>query len=471
MRRYIMMTAAAAAVATLAALSPAAAGAAGHAPRTGSGAPAHAQQAASGAQLWVSRYTGPGSGMDFATSVAVSRTRVFVTGNSWDGTRNDYATVAYSAATGKQLWVRRSNGSVTVSVFQAESVAVNPRGTVVFVTGSSTGRTTGDDYVTVAYSAGTGRQLWARRYNDPRNGNDGARSLAVSPDGTRVFVTGYSWGRPVQNDYVTVAYRAGTGRQLWVRRYNGPGQSEGGAGSIAVNSRGTAVFVTGAAGTVAYRAGTGRQLWVRPYTGYAASSVAVSPGGTAVFVTGTSAGLTGGESDTDYVTVAYSAATGRQLWAGRYNGPANDVDNAIGLAVNPRGTAVYVTGNSLGTTTGRDYATVAYSAATGTQLWARRYNVSNIDEAYALAVNPAGTRVYVTGGTWVSATSYDYTSVAYRASTGRQLWVSRYNGPAKNGIDIAYAVAVSPDGAKVFVAGYSTGRRTSYDYATIAYHG
>jgi hypothetical protein len=30
--------------------------------------------------------------------VAVSRSRVFVTGNSWDGTRNDYATVAYSAA-------------------------------------------------------------------------------------------------------------------------------------------------------------------------------------------------------------------------------------------------------------------------------------------------------------------------------------------------------------------------------------
>ena len=48
-----------------------------------------------------------------------------------------------------------------------------------------------------------------------------AGSVAVSPDGTMVYVagSGYSGGGEY---YATVAYRAATGRQLWVSRYHGP---------------------------------------------------------------------------------------------------------------------------------------------------------------------------------------------------------------------------------------------------------
>jgi outer membrane protein assembly factor BamB len=264
MRKYIMMTAAAAAVATLAALSPAAAGAASYAPRPGSGALARAQQAAPGAQLWASRYNGPGNGEDDATSVAVRGTRVFVTGSS--------GTVAYGAATGRQLWVRRGGPS--------NSVAVNPRGTAVFVTGSSG---------TVAYRAATGKQLWVRR-GGPSN------SVAVNPRGTAVYVTGSGVSKTTgELHYLTVAYNAATGKKLWLRRYNGPA-NRANAFSVAVSPRGTAVFVTGwSAGrttgtdyaTIAYSAATGKKLWLRHYNGPAnrddaALSVAVNPRGTAV---------------------------------------------------------------------------------------------------------------------------------------------------------------------------------------------
>ncbi len=119
----------------------------------------------------------------------------------------DYATVAYSAATGRQLWVRRYNRIGAGAFDGASSVAVSPSGTAVYVTGHSSGRTTGEDYATVAYSAATGRQLWVRRYNGPANGGDGACCVAVSRGGTRVFVTGTSPGRTSGNDYATVAYR------------------------------------------------------------------------------------------------------------------------------------------------------------------------------------------------------------------------------------------------------------------------
>ncbi len=67
-----------------------------------------------------------------------------------------------------------------------------------------------------------GAQLWVARY-DGRYRYDAATAMAVSPGGRRVFVTGQSAGRTTGSDYATVAYSAATGRQLWVRRYNGSG--------------------------------------------------------------------------------------------------------------------------------------------------------------------------------------------------------------------------------------------------------
>jgi hypothetical protein len=84
--------------------------------------------------------------------------------------------------------------------------AATTDGSKVFVTGSSYGSTS-NDYATVAYDASTGTGLWVRRYNGPRNGNDDASALGASPDGSAVFVTGEIIGSTSSFDYATIAYR------------------------------------------------------------------------------------------------------------------------------------------------------------------------------------------------------------------------------------------------------------------------
>jgi WD40 repeat protein len=370
---------------------------------------------APGSQLWVQRYNGPGNGSDAASAVAVSPGggRVFVTGAS-QGARSgpDYATVAYSAVTGARLWAARYNGPGNGSD-AASAVAVSPGGSRVYVTGASQGTRSGPDYATVAYSAVTGARLWAARYNGPGNGSDAASAVAVSPDGSRVFVTGASRGATTTG-YLTVAYRAATGARLWVQRYNGPGNGSD-----------------------------------------EAYSIAVSPGESRVFVTGASRGTRSGP---DYATVAYSAVTGARLWVQRYNGPGNGSDEAYSIAVSPGGSRVFVTGGSRGTRSGPDYATVAYSAATGARLWVTRYNgpATYDDAARAVAVSPRGSTVYVTGGSNPGSAT-----LAYSAATGAQLWLARHSDM------LLAAVAVSPGGSRVYVTGL-TGPFPN-DYATVAH--
>jgi hypothetical protein len=56
-----------------------------------------------------------------------------------------------------------------------------------------------------------GAQLWVSRYSGPGSGVDFARALGVSPDGSRVLVTGLGRGSGTGDDYATVAYDASTG--------------------------------------------------------------------------------------------------------------------------------------------------------------------------------------------------------------------------------------------------------------------
>ena len=404
-------------------------------------------------QEWVSRYNGTGNSADEASSLAVDGSgNVYVTGYSLgSGTDRDYATIKYNSS-GDQQWVARNNGPGNLNDY-ANSIAVDGSGNV-YVSGYSYDNGTELDYATIKYNS-SGAQQWVARYNGP--GEDRAYSIAVDGSGN-VYVTGYSSGSGTEHDYATIKYNS-SGVQQWVARYNGPGNDNDEANSVAVDGSGN-VYVTGFSSglgigvyaTIKYNS-SGVQQWVSTYNGWA-TSLAVDGSGN-VYVTGFSAG--------DYATIKYNSS-GVQQWAVRYNGPGNDLDYSRSLAVDGSGN-VYVAGTSLGGSTFGAYATVKYNSS-GVQQWASIYSGpgNSNNDAESLALDGSG-NVYVTGSSSAgSGTFYDYATIKYNSS-GVQQWVTRYNGL---GEDEASSLALDSSG-NVYVTGHSSGSGTDADYATIKY--
>jgi len=419
---------------------------------------------------WVARYNGPGNGTDWAQDIAVdSSGNVYLTGKSYgSGTSRDYTTIAYDTS-GNELWVARYNGPTNGSD-EARALVLDSSGNV-YVTGKSTGDGTSLDYVTIKYDP-SGNEQWVARYNGPANEVDGSRDIAVDSSGN-IYVTGYSMDSSGFYDYATVKYDS-NGTQIWVERYNGAANGHDVVWAIGVDSSGN-VYVTGqeALGTgsganddyatVAYDS-SGNELWVARYNGPGngrdeAEFMALDSSGN-IYVTGKSKGI---GTNFDYATIKYDPQ-GNELWVARYNGPENEFDYAFAIATDSFGN-VYVTGRE-NLDTNPNYATIAYDSS-GNELWIARYDGpgNGDDMARDLAIDSFG-NIYVTGDSVGSGTSADIATVAYD-SNGNELWVMRYNGPG-NGSDLGWAIATDLLG-NVYVTGISYGNGTEHDYCTIKY--
>jgi hypothetical protein len=422
-----------------------------------------------GHRLWVARFDSANRGA-MGTSVAVSPSgsEVFVTGPSHFkvGPVPQWATIAYNTATGAQVWVARYNGGIG-----DPAVAVSPDGSEVFVTGSAH-----SGMVTLAYDATTGQRLWT--YQPDIRDQASPAALAVSSDGSTVYAMGWAGerGQGYQDFYEVFAINAATGAQRWADGYEFQHKQAPevfSATGIAVSPNGAGVFVTGTLGTVAFNASTGAVLWVNDYPvksdkyGYA---IAVSPSSSTVFITGQAPHV----PQTGYWTVAYNASTGAAIWTSFY--ADKGASGATSIGASPNGSAVFVTGTteSIPTPHGMRIVTVAYNPATGAQLWVASWRNESPDVTQltkpALAVAPDSSTVAVTGTRAVNGGPRQYATLVYDASTGANEMTARYQGP-DNGGSIPLAIALSPDSPTVFVTGESTPNRIVdyFDYATVAY--
>jgi outer membrane protein assembly factor BamB len=252
-------------------------------------------------------------------------------------------------------------------VDSATAIAVAPDGTAVFVTGSTDGFLQyGYKYVTAAYEASTGTELWRTRFDSHFDSEPGdiARSIGVSPDGTKVFVTG-----DTAEQFVTLAYDAADGTELWSDRFGGESTTR--INVLTVSPDGSRVFVTG-----------GIEMPVDPGTVFPQQAY--------------------------LVTIAYDASTGTRAWVNRWSGPADIGAAGYAVAVSPDGTEVFAAGVAYtpgpGLFYGNKYnfATLAYDAATGDRRWVR---VLGRGSAISIDASPDGTTAFVTGSSTIAVAS------------------------------------------------------------------
>jgi WD40 repeat protein len=298
--------------------------------------------AATGAKLWQG-LADVGRGGPGLIGVSPDGSKAFITDGvgGWPGVT---LVTAFDGSTGAGFWMSRRAFPGGPNAGPA-ALAVNPNGMEVVVVGNNG---------VVADNAATGSMLWSFRYKN--RARRSATAVTVSPDGSRVFVTGAT-----PAGYLTTAYSAMTRGILWKAVYPGLGSSV--ATSVAVSPDGTQVFVTGHTGstpqyaTVAYNAATGSQEWVASLPNGKPVSVAASPDGTQVFVTGTTTPVSG---TPEWTTLAYSAATGTAKWIAQYQGPAGGSSTAAAMAVSAAGPTVFVTGSTQSSKGISNFATVAY---------------------------------------------------------------------------------------------------------------
>ena len=378
--------------------------------------------------------------------------------------------ISFTLAQVDTAWVRRYNGT-GYGLDSANAIAVDDSGNV-YVTGSTVGTGTGNDWTTIKYNP-NGDTVWVRNYFSPGYIDERARSIAIGNSGN-IYITGYGSGSDTA-DFLTIKYNP-AGETLWTQRTDGPEQGFDFATSIALDDSEN-VYVCGY--TEGYNISdydyliiklnsSGNLIWERFYTSSTnqldkAKIIKVDWLGN-VYVTGTSSPL--GSSNSDYTTISYRR-NGDFRWYNTYIGPIDSTDIVHAMVLDDSGN-IYITGASMGSDTLFDFATIKYTPL-GETVWVRRYNDSlanNDDEGYGVAVDNWG-NVIVTGSSIGSGTDYDYATVKYN-HLGAQQWVSKYMGPVDE--DVANGGIKVDDQGNIYVTGYSAGTGTNFDFTTIKYN-
>ncbi len=316
----------------------------------------------------------------------------------------------------------------------------------------------------------TAGQVWLQRFNGPGNGSDGPIEMVIDSN-NNVFVAGDC--AMVTNvpylslDYVVIK-SSSAGVPLWTNFYNGTGNGNDQASDMTIDASGNVIVTGKSRGTGSVNdfatikySNAGVPLWTNRFRYLSASSDA----------TGVDVDTNGNVFVIGYASgwqvLKYSSA-GVPLWTNRYTFAQSGQPYPGDLVVDVSGNLV-VTGSEVGATGGDNWVTIKYSTA-GLPLWTNRFNgpANGSDTASDVAADKNG-NIFVTGSMINSSGAGEFATIKY-SSGGIPLWTNYYKGTGSFEWDGAYAVVVNTNG-DAFVTGPSEGSTGYSDYVTIKYSG
>jgi hypothetical protein len=417
---------------------------------------------------WTRTYDGEAHMDDAAAAIAVDPTgNAYVVGQTTTATATDYLIIKYRP-NGDTAWMRTYDGPANGGD-AARAVAIDGACNV-YVTGSSKGVGTGDDFTTIKYDS-VGNQLWVARYTTPGDSCDVAQYVVPGEAGS-VYVAGCAGASLYDLDYLMIRYGP-TGDTLWVRRFSNDSGSMQCVAGLSVDSAGN-VYVTGCdrdgptAVTVKYDP-DGNLVWSSSYT--PADVSAIAAGEPELIYVGGSRPCAPPFHSSNVNVIAYNTATGDTAWVSTWDVAAHEDDWIGMLAVAPDG-SLYGAGFTVSDTINEDldYLIIKWQR-NGDTAWVRTnpgFYPGGDDELEAIAVDSAG-NVYVTGSCCDSAGMPAILTAKYDAD-GTEEWRVPYRPDAigYNGHGIAlHGTGGSPD---VYVVGaMGDSLPYSYDCVTIKY--
>ncbi len=326
---------------------------------------------------------------------------------------------------------------------QPAAIAISPDGAQLYVAGS------GSNAVAIfARDADTGALHPAGVVRDGRGvqGLDQPGDVALSPDGAHVYVAGFD------DDALAVFSRdAVTGRLRFVAvmrdRVAGV-RGLGGAVSVAVSTDGTSVYVAGREDdslvVFSRNAKSGKLRFVESERerDFGPTSLAIAPDGRHVYASGFDASALA-----VYERHPTTGRLRRIAIVRDADDPAHALTNAASVAVSPDGLSV------VAASYGEDALELfARDAETGelTRLATAHAGVdapTRLKKPLGVAFSPSGAEVY-------AAAANPGSLVAFAIGDGGLRPVSVHHDAGTDAVAEACAVAISPDGAHVYVAGY-----------------
>lgn len=314
-------------------------------------------------------------------------------------------------------------------------------------------------------------EAWsAPRYDGPFGGTDypgyGSvdrhRTVLAHPTEDLLFVGGTSTfgsGASLDADFVNIAYRASTGAPVWTSFYQGSEERTlAYESSIALSPDGNTLYALGEAAepgvyqyravVVAFDALTGKRLWDQlvPISARAIETAMTTlADGTVVerlYAAGTASfQLPSGTSIPAGGVSALDPETGDALWTSRFPGETPDGARFNELVISPDGSTIYAGGGEhRPDRLALNFTTVAFRAIDGAQLWAVRdlrtqplgASSNGITD---MGISGDGSKVLVTGfdpvnsGVIGTPSTSPILTIAHDAATGTEIWRKTYGGP------------------------------------------
>ncbi|MCC6866169.1 MAG: SBBP repeat-containing protein [Ignavibacteria bacterium] len=297
----------------------------------------------SGIFQWAKTFNGTANSEDKAFGIVVDQSdNIFVTGTSTSSASGeDITTIKYSK-TGSEIWVKtydapkhKNDGARKIAIDQDNNL---------YIAGYGEYNSNNSDFILLKYSV-SGTLQWSKNYNGVSEGKDEAWGIVIDQD-KKVYITGESDNSQSNTDIVTIKYNS-SGSVLWTTRFDGPHHKDDKPYGIVVDDFHDAIFITGITGTlqngkdfVTMRLNTsnGELKWSRNYNGPGnnddiAYTIALSHNSENrhLFVAGT---IRNGnnEASEDIIVISYSN-TGTMLNTAVYGGETNQSDGAFGIAV------------------------------------------------------------------------------------------------------------------------------------------